>query len=467
MATTRIIPMHINQGKTIAQCMKIRVDYVKNPDKTEDGTLVSTYGCAAESADHEFVLARNEYLSRTGRRHGNEVIAYQLRQSFKPGEVTPEEANRIGYELASRLLGGDHAFLVATHTDRHHIHNHIVFCATALDCTRKFRNRWNSSRLVAEISDQLCREHHLSVVEHPQDRTVPYNEWQGENAGLSHRDYLRMILDAALRMQPDGFDALMQLMEEAGCLIKRGAHISMKPPGGQRFIRLESLGAEYSEVSLRQSLDGRHVHIPRIPRGDYTGIQIRRLIDIETKLREGKGRGFQIWAERNNIDAIAQSVIFLKEHQIGSIEELEEKLQALRAERNNLHASIRQGKSRMDEINQLRQAIRDYRRTKDVYRQFRESGWSSRFYADHREEIETHKKAQAVYSSHEGQMPTLRDLTAEYDALRAQQKRDYAALAELKPRITTLNHVKFNFDILLRDTLPEDREHQRDEPSER
>ena len=467
MATTRIIPMHINQGKTIAQCMKIRVDYVKNPDKTEDGTLVSTYACAAESADHEFVLARNEYLSRTGRRPGNEVIAYQLRQSFKPGEVTPEEANRIGYELASRLLGGDHAFLVATHTDRHHIHNHIVFCATALDCTRKFRNRWNSSRLVAEISDQLCREHHLSVVEHPQDRTVPYNEWQGENAGLSHRDNLRMILDAALRMRPDGFDALMQLMEEAGCLIKRGAHISMKPPGGQRFIRLESLGAEYSEASLRQSLGGQHVHIPRIPRGDYTGIQIRRLIDIETKLREGKGRGFQIWAERNNIDATAQSVIFLKEHQIGSIEELEENLQALRTERNNLHASIRQGKSRMDEINQLRKAIRDYRRTKDVYRQYQESGWSSRFYTDHREEIEAHKKAQAVYSAHEGQMPTLRELTTEYDALRAQQKRDYAALTELKPRITTLNHVKFNFDILLRDTLPEDREHQRDEPSER
>ncbi|MBR3019628.1 MAG: relaxase/mobilization nuclease domain-containing protein [Clostridia bacterium] len=467
MATTRIIPMHVNQGKTIAQCMKIRVDYVKNPDKTERGTLVSTYGCTAESADHEFTLAMNDYLSSKGKQRGTGVIAYQLRQSFKPGEVTPEEANRIGYELASRLLGGDHAFLVATHTDRHHIHNHIVFCATTLDCKRKYQNRWNSSRVVAEISDQLCREHHLSVVEHPQNRTVSYNEWQGENAGLSHRDHLRMILDAALRMNPDGFDALMQLMEEAGCLIKRGAHISMKPPGGQRFIRLESLGAEYSEAALRSAIGGHHVHIPRIPRGDYTTIQIKRLIDIEAKLREGKGRGFQIWAERNNIDATAQSVIFLKEHQIGSIEELEEKLQALRSVRNSLHASIRQSKSRMEEINQLRQAIRDYRRTKDVYRQYRESGWSSRFYADHREEIEAHKKAQAVYSAHDGKMPTLAELTAEYDALRARQKREYAALSELKPRITTLNHIKFNFDILLRDTLPESREHQRDEPTER
>ena len=196
-----------------------------------------------------------------------------------------------------------------------------------------------------------------------------------------------MILDVALRMQPDGFDALMQLMEEAGCRIKRGAHVSIKPPGGQRFIRLGSLGAEYSEAALRSAIGGQHVHISRIPRGDYTAIQIRRLIDIEAKLREGKDRGFQIWAERNNIDAVAQSVIFLKEHQIGSIEELQGELQSLRAERNSLHAAIRQSKSRMDEINHLRQAIRDYRRTNDVYWQYRESGWSSRFYSKHRDEI--------------------------------------------------------------------------------
>lgn len=463
MATTRIIPMHINKGKTIAQCMKARVEYVKNPDKTENGTLISTYACTAQSADHEFVLARNEYISLTGRRRGNEVIAYQLRQSFKPGEITPEEANRIGYELASRLLGGEHAFLVATHTDKHHIHNHIVFCATALDCTHKFRNHWNSSKLVAEISDQLCREHELSVVKHPQNRTVPYNEWQGENAALSHRDHLRMIVDAALRMQPDGFDALMQLMEEAGCLIKRGAHISIKPPDGQRFIRLDTLGEEYSEASLRQAIGGQHVHIPKTPRGDYTASQVKQLIDIEAKLRAGKGRGFQIWAQRNNIDAYAQSVIFLKEHNIGSVEELESQIQALRSERNELHASIRLSKSRMEEINQLRQAIKDYRRTKDVYTQYRESGWSSRFYSEHRDEIEAHKLAQEVYAAHEGQMPTLKELTDEYNALQAQRKRDYEALEGLKPRLTAMNHIKYNFDILLRDTMPNGRDLQREE----
>ena len=467
MATTRIIPMHINKGKTISQCMKARIDYVKNPDKTEDGTLISSYECTPESADHEFVLARNEYMSLVGKQNPNEVIAYQLRQSFKPGEVTAEEANQIGYELASRLLGGDHAFLVATHTDKKHIHNHIVFCATSLDCTHKFRNRWNSSRLVAEISDELCREHYLSVIENPQNKTVSYDKWQGDQKELTQRDSLRMIIDAALRLQPDGFDALMQMMEEAGCLIKQGAHISIRPPEGKRYIRLDSLGAEYSEASLRQSLDGKHIHIPKVPRRDYTPSQVKRLIDIEAKLRTGKGKGYIVWAERNNIDAKAQSIIYLKEHKISSLGELEAQIMVLRSERNALHASIREKQNRMKEINQQRQAIRDYRRTKDVYTQYKDSGWSVKFYNEHRDEIEAHRKAQAVYTAAEGKLPTLKELSAEYDALRELKKKDEFALEELKPQLTTLNHIKYNCDILMRDVLPEEKYHTRSEREDR
>ena len=443
--------------------MKARIDYVKNPDKTEDGTLVSSYACTPESADHEFVLARNEYRTLTGKTSSKEVIAYQLRQSFKPGEVTPEEANKIGYELASRLLGGDHAFIVATHTDRKHIHNHIVFCATSLDCTHKFRNQWKSSELVAEISDELCREHHLSVIENPQSKTVSYDKWQGDQAELSSRDSLRITIDAALRLKPDGFDALMQLLEEAGCWIKRGAHISIKPPNGKRYIRLESLGSEYTEESLLQTLKGQHTHIPKTPRNDYTVSQVKRLIEVEAKLREGKGKGYMVWAERNNIDAKAQSIIYLKENNIGSIDELEGQIHLLRTARNELYAAVRQSQDRMKEINQLRQAIRDYRRTKEVYTQYRESGWSQKYYNEHREEIEAHKKAQTAYSAVDGKMPSLKELTAEYDSLRAQKESDNAALEELKPRLTTLNHIKYNFDILTRDFLPEGQDLHREE----
>ena len=222
-----------------------------------------------------------------------------------------------------------------------------------------------------------------------------------------------MIIDAVLRMQPDGFDALMQLLEEAGCRIKRGAQISIKPPEGERYIRLDTLGSEYDETSLRRTLAHDHVHIPKIPRGDFNGSQIKRLIDIEAKLRASKGKGFQVWAERNNIDAKAQMIIFLKEHQIDSLEELNDQIQELTNQQKELKAALREKQNRMKEINRQRQTIRDYSRTKEVYTQYRESGWSVKFYQEHRQEIEDHKNAQAVYGSLGGKLPTLKELTAE------------------------------------------------------
>lgn len=316
-----------------------------------------------------------------------------------------------------------------------------------------------SAKDLAQISDSLCREHSLSVIQNPQDKTVTYDKWQGNQRKFTHRYKLRMIIDTALRMQPDGFDALMQLLEEAGCRIKRGAQISIKPPEGERSIRLDTLGQEYDEASLRRTLARDHVHIPKIPRGDYSENQIKRLVDIEAKLRVGKGKGYQVWAERNNIDAKAQMVIFLKEHHIDSLEELNEQIQELTDQRDSLKASLREKQNRMKEINRQRQAIRDYSRTKEGYTQYRESGWSVKFYQDHRQEIEDHRNAQAVYSFLDGKMPTLKELTAEYDELKERKENDQAALDELKPKLTDLKHIRYNYDVLERDSAPNSHQH--------
>ena len=157
------------------------------------------------------------------------MIGYHVRQAFKPDEITPEEANEIGKELASRMTDDQFAYVVATHIDKHHIHNHIILCSTDLEGQHKYRDVKQSAKDLAQISDSLCREHELSVIQNPQDKTVSYDKWQGNQRRFTHRDELRMIIDAALRMQPDGFDALMQLLEDAGCRIKRGAQISIKP----------------------------------------------------------------------------------------------------------------------------------------------------------------------------------------------------------------------------------------------
>ena len=459
MAATRIMSIHINKGKTARQCIGERLDYIMNPKKTDGGILVSTYACSPETAADEFMLFRQEYQQNTGRTQENEVIGYHVRQAFKPEEITPEVANEIGNELASRMTDNHFAYVVATHIDKHHIHNHIIICSTDLNGQHKYRDVKQSAKDLTQISDSLCREHSLSVIQNPQDKTVTYDKWQGNQRRFTHRDELRMIIDMALRTQPDGFDALMQLLEEAGCRIKRGAQISIKPPEGERYIRLDTLGPEYDEASLRRTLAHDHVHIPKIPRGDFTESQVKRLVDIEAKLRAGKGKGYQVWAERNNIDAKAQMIIFLKEHHIGSLEELNDQIQELTDQQNALKASIRGKQNRMKEINRQRQAIRDYSRTKEVYTQYRESGWSVKFYQEHRQEIEDHRNAQAVYSSLDGKMPTQKELTAEYDELKEQKENDQAALDELKPKLTNLKHIRYNFDVLERDSALNSNQH--------
>lgn len=459
MATTTIMSVHVNKGKTPKQCVSAQLNYIMNPAKTNGGKLISSHACMPETAVNEFMLYRQEYLENTGREIENEVLVYHVRQAFKPDEITPEEANEIGKELASRMTNDQFAYVVATHIDKHHVHNHIVICSTALDCQHKYRDVKRSGKDLAQLSDAICEEHQLSVIRDPQNKTVSYDEWQGNQRHFTHRDELRMIIDTALRMQPDGFDALMRLLEDVGCRIKRGAQISIKPPEGKRYIRLDTFGSEYDEASLRRTLARDHVHIPKIPGSDFTESQIRRLVDIEAKLRAGKGKGYQVWAERNNIDAKAQMIIFLKEHHIGSLEELNDQIQELTDQRDSLKASIREKQNRMKEINRQRQAIRDYSRTKETYTQYRESNWSVKFYQEHRQEIEGHRNAQAVYSSHDGNMPTLKELTAEYDRLKEQKESDQAVLNELKPKLSDLKHIRYNYDVLERDSAPNSNQH--------
>ena len=191
MAATRIIPMHVNKGKTIQQCVKARLDYASNPEKTEEGQFVSSYACDPKTVTEEFMLSKKEYYRLTGRHPHGDIIAYQLRQSFKPGEITPEEANQIGYELAEKLTKGNHAFIVATHTDKKHIHNHIVWNSTDLNCTRKYRNFLGSFRVVQRISDELCLKHGLSVI-----KPRPYKDrikYQGHPGAPAKRGFDMLV----------------------------------------------------------------------------------------------------------------------------------------------------------------------------------------------------------------------------------------------------------------------------------
>ena len=266
MATTRIMPLHIGKGRTESRAISDIIDYVANPQKTDNGKLITGYGCDSRTADAEFLLAKRQYISATGRVRGaDDVIAYHVRQSFKPGEITPEEANRLGVEFAKRFTKGNHAFVVCTHIDKSHVHNHIIWSAVNADCDRKFRNFWGSTRAVRRLSDTICIENGLSIVEDPKPHGKSYNKWLGEQANPSHREQLRVMIDRALEQKPADFDALLKLLTEMGCEVsRRGKAIRLKAPGWKNVARMDDkLGAGYSEAEIRAVLAGEKRHTPR------------------------------------------------------------------------------------------------------------------------------------------------------------------------------------------------------------
>ena len=212
MATTRIMPLHVGKGRTESRAISDIIDYVANPQKTDNGKLITGYACDSRTADAEFLLAKRQYIAATGRVRGaDDVIAYHVRQSFKPGEITPEEANRLGVEFAKRFTKGNHAFVVCTHIDKSHIHNHIIWSSVSLEYDRKFRNFWGSTKAVRRLSDTICIENGLSIVENPKLHGKSYNKWLGDQAKPSHRELLRVAIDNALSQSPADFEELDSL----------------------------------------------------------------------------------------------------------------------------------------------------------------------------------------------------------------------------------------------------------------
>ncbi len=285
MAATRLIALHKNKGKSVAACLKSRTDYAQNPDKTEQGQLVSSYKCSPLTIDEEFMLTKRQYDLVNGRRQKSDVIAYQIRQSFRPGEITAEEANKVGYELAMRFTKGKHAFVVATHTDRQHIHNHVIFNSMALDGTRKFRDFFFSALAVQRLSDLICLEHQLSVIE-----KKPYRERQKRIVyppKESNRDRLCGIIDTILAEKPGDYEAFLQKLEQQGYEVKRGKYTAVKGKGQKRFIRFRTLGTGYGEDEIKAVLEGKAKHQPYQKKQPKEQL-FQLLVDIQGKWQRAK-----------------------------------------------------------------------------------------------------------------------------------------------------------------------------------
>ena len=485
MATTRIKPLHVGKKKARSSVIADVIDYVRNPEKTDGGKLISSYGCDSRVADEQFMLAKQRYEHITGRDQGRrEVIAYHIRQSFKPGEVDAETANRIGHELAMSFTKGQHAFIVATHIDRKHVHNHIIFNSTAINCERKFNNFKRSGKVVRRISDLLCAENGLSVIENPApSKGENYAKWMGRKEP-SWQDKLKQKIDEVL---PGcrSFEDFLATMKKAGYKVNdKRKHITLLAPGQKKPTRLNTLKGDYTEEAIRERIAGVKTVAPAgggrsntehsaeqqtaHPSAVVSGnTHVSLLIDIQAKIKAGKGEGYERWARIFNLKEAAKTLIFLQENGIDSYDDLVKKASSASGDFSALTKKIKGADKRLAEISELQKYIGRYSRTRDTYAKYKASGWDKDFYESQRADITLHRAAKKYFDKLGlKKLPTIKALKQEYAELLAGKKKLYSGYHGTKDNMRRLVVAKDNAARILGitpQTLEPDAERQKKE----
>ena len=457
------------RNRTRQQSMADRHDYDQKAEKTQNGELVSSFMCSPETAAEEFEISKQLYHQITGRKQSPEhdIIMYRIIQSFKPGEISPEDANRLGYELAMKFTRGQHQFVVSTHVDKAHIHTHIEFNSTNLNCDAKFQNVKNSAFILRRLNDELCRAHGISVIENPKPSAKKQKEIAAVKYGTSHKEQLRQTID---RVLPDcqGYDDFLAKMRAEGYEVKEGKLLSFRAPGWDRFTRSNKLGADYTREALRERSSHRGgrsaVAKKAVP---HVGRKGNMLIDIQAKLAAGKGAGYERWAKVFNLKEAAKTLNFLVENDLTDYDEL-----AVRAEQagdrfDEVSRRIKQLEGRMAEIAQLKTHIINYSKTREVYAAYKKSRHKKEFLAEHGAEIAKHEAAKKAFDALGGKpIPKVAQLSQEYAALLAEKQEQYAEYKALRQDMIDYRTMKQNVDKIL-GLEPEEQAQNREQKSER
>ncbi len=451
------MPLHVGKGRDISTAIADIIDYVENPQKTDFGKFIYGYECDTRLADAEFLLSKRQYANLTGRNQGaDDVIAYHLRQAFKPGEVTPEEANQIGRELALKLTKGNHAFVVCTHVDKYHVHNHIIINSTTLDCQKKFRNFWGSTWAIRRMNDKLCLEHGLSIVENPKPSREHYGTWLGNKKQPSFQEQIRIAIDAALEEQPKDFEELLKKLEAAGIEVNRERkHLRFRVPGQENYTRCDTLKGDYTEQAIKERIAGTRAVKPHHAFSKKTVSKVGLLVDIEAAIRSGKGPGYERWAKVFNLKQLSQAVLYLKEHGDMGYEDLLEKTNAATTNFNTLSVQIKDLESRINANAELQKQIVNYAKTRAVYVEYRKAGYSKKFRTEHETEILLHKAAKNHFDELGiKKLPSVKSLREEYTDLLEQKRKAYSAYKQARNDMKELHNVRANVEYLLEISSP-------------
>ncbi len=454
MATTYLKPYKPSKSMTAVDTTKDRFDYGLNPKKC---AAVCSYLCEPETAHAEFLIVKNQYEAVTGRAAEKGHLFFQIRQAFPPGEISVEDAQKIGYETAMRWTKGKHQFFVCTHNDKGHLHNHIYYNATAEDSTRKFHNFLGSSFHVRRLSDHICLEHNLSVIVNPKQHSKGqfkhYGDWLGKDKQPSFQERLKAAIDTVLSSQPKDFNAFLAAMAEAGFEHKwgRGGVLSFRVEGQERFTRLRAstLGDGYDLEDIRAVIEGR-ISLPE-NRVKSSQRKVNLVIDIQEKLRDGKGAAYAWWATVYNLKQMAAALQYLQENHLLEYDALMAKAESATERFHSVGGALKQTEASMKRNAELRAAIADYARTRPVFEEYKARKYSNKYLAEHEADIAVYRAAQATMREllNGERLPKMDVLKTEWQTLAAMKKSGYRDYRAAQDAMREVIAVKANIDHLL------------------
>ena len=447
--------MAVTKIKPIKSTLKKALDYIQNPDKTDGKMLVSSFGCSPETADIEFAFTIAQALDR-----GNN-LAHHLIQSFEPGEVDYQKAHEIGKQLADAVTKGQYEYVLTTHIDKGHVHNHIIFCAVNFVDHHKYNSNKRSYYGIRNMSDRLCRENGLSVVV-PQrgGKGKSYAEYLAEETGTSWKGKLKIAVDALIP-QVSSFEELLSRLQAAGYEIKPGKYVSCRAPGQERFTRLKTLGADYTEEAIRERIEGRRTRTAKAPKTER-GVSL--LIDIENSIKAAQSRGYEQWAKIHNLKQAAKTLNFLTEHQISRYEDLTAKITEIQTESDKAGDALKEVEKRLADMAVLIKNVSTFQKTKPAYDSYRKARNKERYRAAHEGTVILHEAAaKALKAAGISKLPNLAALQAEYEKLQEQKEALRADYRKLKKQVKEYDVIKQNIDNILR----QPREPEREKEAER
>lgn len=449
--------MAVTKIKAIRGTLSKAIAYILNPEKTDEKLLVSSYGCASETAAREFEWTRK--IAEQKGMNPVRIIARHVIQSFEIGEVTPELAHEIGKQFADEILGGKYEYVLTTHIDKDHVHNHLIFNAVDFVDYHAYKSYKRIYYDMREVSDRLCKENGLSVIPPSQNKGMGYKEYTEAKRGTSWKQKLKQTIDRLVITAKD-YDDFLRLMQEAGYEIKTGKYISFRAEGQERFTRSKTIGENYTEERIKERIAGR---TPRRSRKQTAPKGISLIGDIQERIRLIDSKGYEYKAKLTILKEAARTLNYLTENNLLQYADLERKVEDVHSSYDRTGKELKGVEARLREVQPLIKNISNYQRLKPVYDAFQKAKDKPGFKAKHEAELVIFEAARSTLLAMQGdeKLPSLKTLQAEQAQLFEEQERLYAERNRLKKEVKQIETIKSNVDTFLSPSADHDRDHRR------